>query len=645
VARSGVLAVVGILLGLGVVAVRAEDPQEQKADVEKEARPVFEEHVTVVGRPIVEATKIDDYANPVTTVTEGQMRDLNAQDIDSALRRVPGVVISRYNPVGNYGGGDGGGLFIRGMGSGRPGAEISTMVDGIPKFVGVWTHPLLDTLSIDLAREIDVYRGAQPVLLGNMAFGAVNLVPKRRMEPGHGGGVSVAGGSFGTLLGRLDYGGREERFDYYVSASHRQSDGSRMDADGRVDALFGRVGAKIADGWDLSVMFDGSDAWADDPRAEGAPPIPLTERFAIRDNFAMADVSHVLGRWSGSAKIYSDRGAIDWRQWDPDASEPFSTLTDYDNYGIRVREKLAVTSRGEVVFGLDHDLYGGSAREERPAGEVPQGDYRFRNTAPYVAASRTFGSNVQVVPSAGLRYNQSRDFGSDWGGQAGVVVRGKWGQAYARYAHAFNLPGVWTAVFYDSFYGRTGQWRDLRAETLDQIEAGYSRTLGSWGAVEIALFDNRGANALRFVPPPPPPPLFANIGEYRTTGAEATLSFRPHRTLDLLLGGTFTNSDPEDLPFSPRWTTVGGATWAPTTKWRLSLDAQWLGDRWVSDPRFPGGAGRVDGFFLLNGRAAWKVGAGEVFLAAENLTDAGYEYRPGYPMPGINAMAGLNWNF
>ena len=51
------------------------------------------------------------------------------------------------------------------------------------------------------------------------------------------------------------------------------------------------------------------------------------------------------------------------------------------------------------------------------------------------------------------------------------------------------------------------------------------------------------------------------------------------------------------------------------------------------------------GFFLLNGRAARKVGAGEVFLAAENLTDERYEYRPGYPMPGINAMAGLNWSF
>ena len=316
-----------------------------------------------------------------------------------------------------------------------------------------------------------------------MAFGAVNLVPKRRNEPGHGGGVSAAGGSFGTLVGRLDYGGRQDRIDYYVSASRRQSDGSRMDADGRVDALFGRVGAKIADGWDLSVMFDGSDAWADDPRAEGAPPIPLTERFAIRDNFAVADVSHVLGRWSGSAKIYYDRGAIDWRQWDSDASERFSTLTDYDNYGVRVREKLAITSRGEVVFGLDDRLYGGSAREERPAGEVPQGDYRFRNAAPYVAASRTFGSKVQVVPSAGLRYNRSRDFGSDWGGRPGVVVRGK---SLRRLLLRSSRTSASTAR-----RARRPRSRLRPHRTLDLLLGGPSRTPSGGPAVLPALDDRR----------------------------------------------------------------------------------------------------------------------------------------------------------
>ena len=94
----------------------------------------------------------------------------------------PGADHLRYNPIGSYGSGDGGAVFVRGQGSGRPGAEITMMVDGIPKFVGVWTHPLLGLLSVDLVHQVDVCKGAQPVLLGNMAFATVDLVPRRRTE-------------------------------------------------------------------------------------------------------------------------------------------------------------------------------------------------------------------------------------------------------------------------------------------------------------------------------------------------------------------------------------------------------------------------------------------------------------------------------
>ena len=111
---------------------------------------------------------------------------------------MPGLTISRYNPIGSYGGGDGGAVFVRGQGSGRPGAEIATSVDGIPKLVGVWTHPLLDLLSVDLVQQVDVYKGAQPVLLGNMAFASVDLVPRRRQAEGLGGRATLAYGSFDT---------------------------------------------------------------------------------------------------------------------------------------------------------------------------------------------------------------------------------------------------------------------------------------------------------------------------------------------------------------------------------------------------------------------------------------------------------------
>ncbi|MDZ7581632.1 MAG: iron chelate uptake ABC transporter family permease subunit, partial [Deltaproteobacteria bacterium] len=66
----------------------------------------------------------------VVSVTISQINDLNAQDLGTALRRTPGVNISRYNPLGSFGGATGGAVFIRGFGSSRPGAEIKTLVDG-----------------------------------------------------------------------------------------------------------------------------------------------------------------------------------------------------------------------------------------------------------------------------------------------------------------------------------------------------------------------------------------------------------------------------------------------------------------------------------------------------------------------------------
>lgn len=134
------------------------------------------EEVQVVASPVIQGNVLDRYAAQKTTVSEEQINDLNAQDLASALRRTPGVNISRYNMVGSFGGGEGGAVFIRGQGSSRPGAEIKTLVDGVPMYMSVWNHPLLDLMSIDPAHMIEVYKSPQPQNFGN-AFAIVNILP------------------------------------------------------------------------------------------------------------------------------------------------------------------------------------------------------------------------------------------------------------------------------------------------------------------------------------------------------------------------------------------------------------------------------------------------------------------------------------
>ncbi|WP_300671934.1 Plug domain-containing protein [Desulfoluna sp.] len=114
--------------------------------------------VKVTASPVIDGNITDAYGARKTRVTEDQVSDLNAQDLETALRRTPGVNISRYNPIGSFGGAEGGGVFIRGMGSSRPGSEIKTLFDGIPMYLSVWNHPFLDTIPVDSARTIEVYK-------------------------------------------------------------------------------------------------------------------------------------------------------------------------------------------------------------------------------------------------------------------------------------------------------------------------------------------------------------------------------------------------------------------------------------------------------------------------------------------------------
>ena len=628
----------------------AEGGTDEQPVAERREPKVFRGSITVEDSPIVEASTVDVSGSLVTSIAELQIDDLYAQDLTSALRRVPGVVISRYNPVGAFGGGDGGAFFIRGHGSSRPGGEILFLTDGVPRFVGIWTHPLIDVANIDSVHQVDIYRSAQPVLLGNMAFGAVDMASKRCMQAGSGGRFVGSYGTYNTLVGNLEYGGRSDAFDYYLTAGHRQSDGHRDNADGEITSVSGRVGFRIGEAWDLSVFYEHTSSSVDDPGMVGAPAIPITPNYDIGNDFVLTTLDHTHGRWDGSIKLYLDTGTFDWLQWSGSEQHAFRSITDSANYGLRWRETMSPWRGGELVVGLDHDLYGGEFVERHPGDDRSSTDLTFRNTAPYAMLSHTFPGKIAVTPSVGVRYNDSRYFGSQWGGQAGVTVGSGDHSVYANWAHAFNLPGVYAAVQYGG-WGRGDQWQDLEAETVDHLELGWLASFGRSLRLTASLFRDEVDNAIRFVPPPPPPPLFANIGAYTVNGLELSLQAEPTERLALFVGGTLSSADPETVPDLPRTTAVGGVTWSGSSGWRLNVDLQWVDDRYVLNPRFASGEVSVDSYFLANAKLAvpWRwLGLdldGSVFVFGENLTDTEYQHRIGYPMPGRMIQIGVDVGF
>lgn len=606
------------------------------------------EPVEVVASPVIEGNKVTEYGSQITTVTEKQIDSLNALDLPSAVRRAPGVNISRYNLVGSYGGAQGGAIYIRGMGAERPGAEIQTLIDGQPVFQGVFTHPLMDLLSVDNVERIEIYKGAQPVFLGNMSHGAVNLVTKQKITPGFETKIGTAYGSYSTWNTGLAHGGKIKEFDYYLIGSYKTSSGHRENADGQLQNYFGRMGYDLSKEWRLSFTAGYTDNWAQDPGVAGSTKPPVIPRFTTRDAIYDFTVSHSHSWGTGQIKLFYDDGLVRWRQYDSTRREQFDSNTDWDNQGFKLEEKLRLWPGGEIVLGYDYLYYGGKFEEVRPAQTRRLEDTFFYNSAPYLAISQVFGEKIQFIPSAGICYNMSRYFGDEVGWQAGLVMRYKETEFHAQYARGFNLPGVYVVYQYQ-VWNLGDSWKNLKAEKIDHYEVGVTQKFTSWLKGDLTLFWDYGKDRLIFKSPPP---RFENLVEYHTQGAEMTITLTPFPELEIFVGGTYLEKSPDDLPYAPKWTFTGGLAYRFLEHFLLNVDGQYVADRYVSNPRYPTATpDKVGDYYLLNAKLTYRLKwkqypvQTDFYLAGENLTNVSYEYLKGYPAPGITVMGGVNFYF
>jgi iron complex outermembrane receptor protein len=619
------------------------------------AQPIVLDKVEVVAPPVVNATTIDAFASQTTAVGANQIEALNAQDLPSALRRTPGVTIARFNAVGSFGGAEGGSVFLRGLGSSRPGGEIKTTVDGVPKSNATFNHPLLDFMSIDLAAHIEVSRRAAPLAAGNM-FAGVNLVSPRATDPGAFARATVAAGSFGTFMEKVETGAKAGTFDAYAGQSYRESDGHRPSSGGRLTNYVLHLGWQPDARWDFHYLVNRTDNRAADPGPLGAAGTAQTRG----DVYRTADWLHLLtaawkfDRAAGSLKFYRDDAEANWLR--RTTSGNADSLNDSRLSGVRWRETFRLWEGGELVAGADYDLTRGksvSVPANPAAANVTFGPREFRLFSAYAGVAHRFdlADRWTLTPSAGVRHYDHDQFGTAWAPQAGVVARRGGTQLHASYGRALNHPGLDVAAFSTvSLPALAASWPLLRPEKLDQFELGFRQELTPDLAAELTLFRNRGLN--RYVWQAPPP-RYLNLEKFRTQGGEFTLTARAGKTISVFGGGARLDAEPADLPYAPRWSLVGGATWRPLAALTFNLDAAYTGEqRAGAQARTATGVNndRLGAFALVNARAAYAFTweprrRAEVFVAGENLFDRAYTYRPGYPMPGASWSIGLTLAF
>ncbi len=298
--------------------------------------------LSVVANPVIEENHLDEFSSISTVVTEDQIRDQNALDLASALRRTPGVQITRFNPVGSFGGNEGGGVFIRGMGVSRPGSEIKTYLDDIPLYMGVWGHPLLDLLPINGMESITVYKGPQPQINGNN-FASINLTSKRAYEDGLHGSTRISGGVFNTFSEQAELSGKFGDVDFMLAHGYARSDGHRDDADGELANVMGNLNYQLNENWLIGTSFLYTKNTASDPGDKRLPKAAVAPEYETEAGLVTLNLSHEYENFRGHLKLYHTTGEGNW--FDHPNNPPFDnritdTLTDFDTFGLRFQEQI-----------------------------------------------------------------------------------------------------------------------------------------------------------------------------------------------------------------------------------------------------------------------------------------------------------------
>ena len=606
--------------------------------------------VTVVATPITQEEAVAKDGADTTTLSRSQLAQLNAQDLQTALRQVPGVTISRYAPIGSYGGAQGGSVYIRGMGTARPGGEVRMYTDGVPRGSGMWSHPLMDSMPIDFAESVSVQKSPHPARYSD-TFGAVDIETRRRREQGYEGEVDLAYGRYNTFLSAGSAGLKEGPVDAYGGMSYKYSDGLRDHNMSILKSAFGRVGTDLSDHEHIGFVYQRTDSKVEDP-GEEQKPTPRTDRFDLDTDLYTLRFDTERENLKGYSLLYFERGKIDWWQdglcKTPAGAMDGNAHTEWLNFGFRNFYDWNVWKDLWITAGFDlADEYGETETRNVENGKVPfETNGRLDTISPYLGARYDFRLNGDwtLTPSIGSRYYIHTKYDNEWSPDAALTL--DWQekvQLFVNGSRGVHYPGVYTRAV-SSDYARD----TLTAETMDYVSGGTKIALDETADLLVTVFHTDAQNRIDKTTKG-----YLNAGGMRATGVELSGHWRPTDDLAFFAGLTYTNPETSPVSRLPEWMATAGGTWKICDYLKWTLDGQFIDEMYAYSVRSSEEAAELrelDAGFLLNTRLAVPLDSftpfeGELYLSLENLTNSHYAYYPGYPMDGIMWYLGCKFKF
>ena len=458
-----------------------------------------------------------DVAEPTTLFDQAQIQDTGARSAKDLLVEQSGSGIT-VQPGGGQGH-----VSLNGI----PNSGVLVLVNG-RRFLGKDANGNLNLEEIQIpgVERIEVVKGAGSALYGSDALGGViNFITRQPTERGATNEVTLSGGSYGDF--RLDdtFAWRGERGGVSATGGYRTYDGYDLDEDNPQT-----IGLPPATYWNASTTMDlelapkviarffgeYQDRNVTDYFFSGATQLPET----------VYDSRRQLTRYTLSPELdfllsprTSLKATYNYGRYERDETRVFveDGRADAQDPWRETNQELKLTGRhGWSALGREHPLQGGYEYRNEALSRGSLSVEDPDRSVNVLWAQQALAVTDRLTLTAGVRYDDYSDFGSEWSPKAEMVFTAAEGHRLrGSYGHGFRPP------YFGELYLDLGPFfkgnPDLKPEISDGFTAGYVYA-GRRAQLSVDYYLTKVKNGITFAMLPTGQFTYDNVRRYDSRG-------------------------------------------------------------------------------------------------------------------------------
>lgn len=566
-----------------------------------------------------------------STVIKGKILEIGSKaNIVDAVKEAPGVYFQKAGIIGFSAGSSAPSVFkIRGLGE-LPNPGILAVIDDRPQYIGIWRHPLFDTLSLDSVESIEVIKGPSGVELGNQAVaGAIVINTKKLEKEGYKLILNSGIGNYWTQDYFANALVNYFNFDISLSGGYKSTNGTRQNSDSYQQNYNGHIGYSL-DEWYFALNGNYSYIRSFNP----GPVTALNwdrEQEAVQTLQRAGDIRIKYENNETKVQViaFTDSGHNNFLKTYNSFLKKLidGSYNRYQNYGVRLIDEWYLFPGNITKLGFDWQYFGGyfDSRVPTAARKIEE---RYENDyAPYFSFSQDIGIFGIYL---GTRYGINNKWGQEIIPQFGFKMSLLEDlTVHINLSKGYKTPAMGTVIW--------GTYDELKPENFWQYETGLEAKLFDLINYTITVYQIEGNNMLQT---DPIDKKLKNTGFILLRGIESGIETKVFEKVTLGANGAYV--DPREK--TARLAYFTGKIYSSISlidNLSIKIETEFARDRFDADSRKM----KLEEYTIVNSFVNYSLFLNTVetnlYLDIENMFDRKYQVKIGYPCPGFLIKGGL----